>query len=122
MRSSEVDGLKWRYVDFDRRQIMVREALVQGRIESTKTDGSSREIEMNHIIFEALLSQKTATAHMSEFVFCMRTGHPLINRNVSGRVWYPTLRNLGLRPRRPDQSRPHKTQNPIVQNQRLAVR
>jgi integrase len=105
MRSSEIDGLKWRYVDFDRRQIMVREALVQGHLEPTKTDGSSREIEMNHLVFEALQRQRAATAHLSEFVFCMRTGNPLINRNVTGRVWYPTLRNLGLHARRPYQTR-----------------
>jgi integrase len=105
MRSSEIDGLKWRYVDFDRRQIMVREALVQGRIEPTKTDGSSRDIEMNHLVFEALSRQREVSAKFSEFVFCMRTGNPLINRNVTGRVWYPTLANLGLRPRRPYQTR-----------------
>jgi integrase len=105
MRSSEIDGLKWRYVDFDRRQIMVREALVQGRIEPTKTDGSSRDIEMNHLVFEALHRQREVSAKFSEFVFCMRTGNPLINRNVTGRVWYPTLANLGFRPRRPYQTR-----------------
>jgi integrase len=105
MRSSEIDGLKWRYVDFDRRHIMVREALVQGRIEPTKTDGSSRDIAMNHLVFEALRRQREVSANISEFVFCMRTGNPLINRNVTGRVWYPTLSNLGLRPRRPYQTR-----------------
>lgn len=40
MRSGEVNGLKWKHVDFDRRQILVRETFVNGRSEYTKTDGS----------------------------------------------------------------------------------
>jgi integrase len=105
LRSSEVDGLKWQYVDFDKRQILVREALVQGQMETTKTDGSMREIAMNHLVYEALRSQREITAKLSDYVFCMRSGNPFINRNVTSRIWYPTLRYLGLRPRRPYQTR-----------------
>jgi integrase len=105
LRSSEVDGLKWQYIDLDKRQILVREALVQGRIETTKTDGSMREIAMNHLVYEALVNQRELTAKLSDYVFCMRSGNPLINRNVTSRIWYPTLRFLGLRPRRPYQTR-----------------
>ena len=105
MRSSEIDGLKWRYVDFDRRQILIREALVQSRIEKTKTDGSSRTIDMSQPVYDALLAHRQVTGELSDFVFCMRTGNPLINRNVTGRIWYPTLDLLGLRRRRPYQTR-----------------
>jgi integrase len=105
LRSSEVDGLKWQYVDLDKRQILVREALVQGRVETTKTDGSMREIAMNHLVYDALISQRDVTAKLSDYVFCMRSGNPFINRNVTSRIWYPTLRYLGLRPRRPYQTR-----------------
>ena len=105
LRSSEVDGLKWQYVDFDKRQILVREALVQGRVETTKTNGSMREIAMNHLVYEALLAQREVTVTLSEYAFCMRSGNPFINRNVTSRIWYPTLRYLGLRPRRPYQTR-----------------
>jgi integrase len=105
LRSSEVDGLKWQYIDLDKHQILVREALVQGRVETTKTDGSMREIAMNHLVFEALTSQRKVTAKLSDYVFCMRSGNPFINRNVTNRIWYPTLRNLGLRLRRPYQTR-----------------
>jgi hypothetical protein len=37
MRAGEVNGLHWRYVDIDRRLILVRETLVQGRVGYTKT-------------------------------------------------------------------------------------
>ncbi len=36
MRTSESDGLKWKYVDFDRRIILVRETNVNGFMENDK--------------------------------------------------------------------------------------
>ena len=105
LRSSEVDGLLWKYVDFNRRQILVREALVNGRMERTKTDGSEREIAMNSLVLDALQRQHDATGKLGGYVFCSRKGNPFINRNVTNRVWYPTLSSLGLTPRRPYQTR-----------------
>ena len=105
LRSSEVDGLKWQYVDFERRQILVREALVQGRMVPTKTDGSMRDIDMNSLVFDALKKHRKDTAHRSDFVFCSNTNQPLANRNVTRRVWYPMLQALGLKARRPYQTR-----------------
>lgn len=105
LRSSEVDGLKWQYVDFDRRQILVREALVQGRMVATKTDGSMRDVDVNSLVFEALVKHHKVTSGRSEFVFCSRTGRPYANRNVTRRVWYPLLKRQGLKPRRPYQTR-----------------
>ena len=104
LRSSEVDGLQWKYVDFDRRQILVRQALVQGKLTDTKTDGSSREIDMSQIVYESLQDWKRKTGD-SPFVFSTRSGQPLNNRNVTQRVWYPLLRHLGLNLRRPYQTR-----------------
>lgn len=40
-----------------------------------------------------------------DFVFCTRTGGPLNHNNITKRVWYPLLRHLGLRKRRPYQTR-----------------
>lgn len=105
LRSSEVDGLKWQYVDFERRQILVREALVQGRMVPTKTDGSMRDIDMNSLVFEALKKRRREMSDFSDYVFCSRSGHPLANRNVTRRVWYPLLQELELKPRRPYQTR-----------------
>jgi len=104
MRTGEIDGLQWDHVDFSRRQILVRQALVQGRLEYTKNDGSFRTIEMSQMVFDALTEQKRATGKEA-FVFCTRTGGPLSHNNVTKRVWYPLLRHLGLRKRRPYQTR-----------------
>ena len=52
MRTSEIDGLKWRYVDFNLRTVSVRETWVHGRVETAKTLGSTRDIQMSSIIFQ----------------------------------------------------------------------
>jgi integrase len=105
MRTGEIDGLKWKYVDFERRLILVRETLVAGREEYTKTDHSQRDIQMSQVVFDALKEQARATRHLSEYVFCNRNGKPLDHKNVTARVWYPLLRHLGLAKRRPYQTR-----------------
>jgi integrase len=105
MRTGEVHGLKWKYVDFDLRIIRVRETFVLGEDEYTKTDGSQRDIQMSQPVFDALKSQFEATSSVSDYVFCNLTGQPLDNKNFSDRVWYPLLRNLGLAKRRPYQMR-----------------
>ena len=105
LRSSEVDGLKWKFVDFDRRLILIRETLVYGRTEFAKTDGSEREIEINSAVLEALKSQLKLTGPLGGYVFCNAAGAPLENRNVTNRVWYPTLDILGIPRRKPYQTR-----------------
>lgn len=104
MRNGEIDGLQWEHVDFNRRQILVRQALVNGELNYTKNDGSFRTIEMPQMVVDALKNQKGATGNEA-FVFCTRIGSPLSHKNVTKRVWYPLLRHLGLRKRRPYQTR-----------------
>ncbi len=105
MRTGEVHGVKWKYVDFERRLILVRETFVLGEDEYTKTDGSQRDIQMSQPVYEALLAQHEATGALSEYVFCNMLGAPLDNKNFSDRVWYPLLRYLDLEERRPYQMR-----------------
>lgn len=105
MRTGEAHGLKWKYVDFANRLILVRETFVLGEDEYTKTDGSQREIRMNQVVFEALQRQHAATSKLSDYVFCNREGEPLDNTNFTNRVWKPLLRHLGLKARRAYQMR-----------------
>lgn len=105
MRTGEINGLQWRYVDFAQHQILVREALVRGRLDYTKTDGSQRDITMSQPVFEALKAQLLTTGKLSKFVFCNRDGAPIDLDNFTNRVWYPLLRHLDLDKRRPYQTR-----------------
>lgn len=104
MRTGEINGLKWHYVDFENRLILVRECLLNGRTEHTKNDGSYREIQMSQPVFDALQNQELVTGDY-DYVFANRNGQPLDNNNVAKRVWHPLLRHLGLESRSPYQSR-----------------
>lgn len=105
MRTSEIDGLKWECINFDRREISIRGALVNGEMGPTKTLGSQRDIAMSQLVYDALLEQKARTFGKSEFVFCNSQGNPMEYRNVNRRVWKPTLALLGLKHRRAYQTR-----------------
>ena len=59
---------------------------------------------MSQLVYDALKEQQKATGNM-DFVFCTRSGTPLSHNNVTKRVWYPLLAHLGLRKRRPYQTR-----------------
>lgn len=105
MRTSEIDGLKWQYVDMDRREILIRETLVKGEVETTKTHGSARVIQMSLPVYQALKKQQTVSHHVSDYVFCTSKGTAYNYSNIATRIWYPTLKKLGIKRRRPYQTR-----------------
>lgn len=106
MRTGEVDGLKWKYVDFERQLILVRETIVLGVVEEdAKTIESVRDIQMSQVVFDALKRQLARSGRLKGFVFCNSTGHALDHNNITKRIWYPLLRHLGLKKRRPYQTR-----------------
>lgn len=105
MRTGEIDGLKWKYVDFEHRIIKVRETIVLGDEDYTKNDSSQRDIDMSEAVFMALKSQFKSTGNVSDFVFCNAKGQALDHNNITKRVWYPLLARLGIEKRRPYQSR-----------------
>ena len=105
MRTGEVHGLKWKYIDFERRLILVRESIVLGKEDELKTDSSTRDIQMSQIVFDALKSQFEAVGKTSAYVFSNRLAQPLDNKNFINRVWSPLLRHLGLAHRKAYQMR-----------------
>lgn len=104
MRTAEIDGLKWKYVDFKNKKILVRETWQNRQWVSPKTESSIRDIDMLKIVETALLNQRQITGD-KELVFCTKTGKPLDHNNVSKRIWYPTLKKAGLIERNPYQTR-----------------
>lgn len=106
MRTGEIHGLKWKYIDFAKRQILIRETIVLNEMEDeAKTVLSMREIAMSDLVYQALLRQREVTQPHSEFVFCNSHALPLNLNNVTNRVWYPLLRYLNLDLRRPYMTR-----------------
>ncbi len=105
MRSGEVNGLQWKYIDFERRLILIRETLVLGESDYTKTDGSQRDIQMSSMVYSAMRRQEKATRSLSQYVFCNREGNPIDNKNFVERIWKPLLNHVALSLRRPYQMR-----------------
>jgi integrase len=105
VRTGEAHGLKWKYVDFEHRLILIRETFVLGEDDETKTEGSMRDIQMSQPVYEALKRQHAAMSKLGDYVFCNREGQPIDNKNFSDRIWYPLLRHLDYAPRRPYQMR-----------------
>jgi integrase len=68
MRTGEIHGLKWRYIDFDKRLILIRECWLKGEETYTKTDGSQRDIQMSQRVFDALKDQYEVTKNC-DYVF-----------------------------------------------------
>lgn len=104
IRTAEIDGLKWEYVNFDRNEITIHETLVDGNTETPKTLASYRNIQLSSVVVDALKDQYKATGK-NTYVFCNTNNNPLDHRNITKRVWYPTLIELGLKKRRPYQTR-----------------
>lgn len=105
MRSGEAHGLRWKHIDFNRRQILVRETYQNGRVEYTKTDGSQREIDMSGPVFDALKAHCPPNVDLESYVFRTKNGQPIDNKNFNNRVWKPLIRHLGFKARRPYQMR-----------------
>ena len=104
MRSGEINGLKWRYVDFEANEILIRETWSKGRLEYTKTDSSQRNIRMSKPVRDALLKQQAGTGQFA-FVFCNKRGQPIDVNNFTSRIWYPLLDLLNIQRRRPYETR-----------------
>ncbi len=106
MRTGEINGLKWKYVDFDHEVIKVREVFSAGEAEeNAKTESSIRDIPMLPMVKEALEQQWEDRDPDVDYVFCSRGGHPIDAHNFANRIWYPLLRYLELEKRRPYQTR-----------------
>jgi len=104
LRTAEIDGLQWQHVDLKRKQILIRQALVEGELVYTKNDGSFRTVDMSSLVYDALVEQQKATGG-KDFVFRNSVDAPLRHNDVTKKVWHPLLRHLGLKPRRPYQTR-----------------
>ncbi|MEJ5209548.1 site-specific integrase [Denitratimonas sp. CY0512] len=105
MRTGEVNGLEWKHIDFDQDLILVRQTIVKGKLENTKTDGSMRDIPMVPAIRAALLEQRKLVPEDCPWVFAQRNGEPISLVNFTNRIWHPLLRHVGLTRRRPYQTR-----------------
>jgi integrase len=105
MRTGEIDGLGWEHVDWINKKLRVRRSLYRGQFVPPKTPSSVRDIDILPPVEEVLRAQLQITGEKGSSVFCNRAGRPLDHNLITKRVWYPTLKRLGLRARTPYQTR-----------------
>lgn len=107
MRTSESVGLRWQSIDWRSKTALVHEAIVRGkRKANTKTD-RPRTVRLNTEALAALKAQKDLTFLASDAVFHdPKTGKPWADERAFRRsYWEPTLKALGIRYRRPYNTR-----------------
>ncbi|MCZ8167195.1 DUF3596 domain-containing protein [Silanimonas sp.] len=106
MRTGEINGLKWKHIDLERRLILVRESVVNGEEnDGVKNDTSVRDIEMLPMVWEAIQNRLKVKRADCPWVFSTMDGSAINANNFCNRLWYPLLRYLDLEKRRPYQTR-----------------
>jgi integrase len=80
---SEVLGLRWSDVDFQKKQIQIRRTFDQGRFSTPKTKGSARRIDLAPTLIRELASRKLKSGEKEEdLVFPNEAGQPLNYSNM----------------------------------------
>lgn len=113
MRTGEAIGLDWRDVDFRDKSVLVKQAFVIDEITDTKTS-MERTVHLNSRALAAIKRQKAWTFLMQpqddtdawRVFHDPGTGKPwAYEQNARKRYWKPTLTALGIRYRRPYNTR-----------------
>lgn len=105
LRTGELHGLQWRYVDFEHRKLLIRETVVNRVRQTPKTAASVRDVDMSPWVVAALQRQYGVTGQYGDLVFRTKLGASVDLHNITNRIWYPLLARLGLARRRPYQTR-----------------
>jgi integrase len=107
VRTSEAIGLRWRRIDFDRREILINESMPKDRTgngykrirKGTKT-ANSRYLNMNDDLCSLLLSIRPATCLPDDLVFKSAKGC-VIDAGNFREDWKEVLLSLGIEYRKP---------------------
>ena len=87
MRPSEVAGLNWSNVDFDKNILSVREAAPYGKLGDTKTERSKRDLTIIATVLDLLRTwHKACDSVTSGLLFTNGNGDP-VNHNAYARRW-----------------------------------
>lgn len=107
LRTGEALGLQWGSIDAKRRHMIVAEALVRGEHKDSTKTSKARTVDLNSRALAAILRQKPRTYLAGRHVFLNhRTGEPYSSeKQFNDQTWKPALKALGIRYRRPYNTR-----------------
>lgn len=106
VRTGESFGLRWKDVDLVSEQMTIHESIVAGEEKTSTKTMRSRTVALNSRALAALKAQKQHTFLIGEHVF----HDPRDNAHWTGEpkfrwYWVPTLKRLGVRHRKPYNTR-----------------
>lgn len=107
LRTSEMIGLCWSDIDWNRGTVRIRRAWVMGKMKAPKTDSGVREVTLVAPALAALKAQRAHTLLAGEFVFhdpktAARWGS---DQSIRAGSWQRALKKAGVRYRYPYQMR-----------------
>ena len=107
MRTSELIGLEWGDIDWNRGVARVRRASVRKQIKVPKTAAGERDVKLLPGALDALEGQKQFSLLQAGRVFLNpRTGNPWeTDAQIRRTAWQPAVRKAGIRERNPYQTR-----------------
>lgn len=92
MRRGELLGLEWPSINFKRRQISVRQAMIEGEVSSTKNN-RIRHIPIANDLFDVLFQRR----RVNGFVFSPESGTPI--RETTANKWLnKACKKAGVKP------------------------
>jgi integrase len=98
LRRGELFALRWKYVDFADRSIIVAESIYLGRTSAPKTKASRRKVFLDGVVLDSLACLRTPQVQPDDLVFHSERGTPLNPYNVLSRVIHPACKRAGLQP------------------------
>ncbi len=105
LRTSELFGLQWTDVNWDKVEVHVQRAVVEGQLKETKTQSSDRHVVLLPAAYEALSSQKQFS-NGGDYIFVRPENKGrFIHYEHLDRPWKQILKRANLRYRNPYQSR-----------------
>lgn len=112
LRTSELIGLRWRDIDWNREEVRVNRAVTRAARsakaeESTKTRAGRRDVKLLAPALAALVAQKpySLLLEAGDVFLNPRTGKPWSGDQVIRAAWVRILRRAGVRYRNPYQTR-----------------
>lgn len=98
MRTGELIGLKWKDIDFKKREISISRTIGRGIEGTPKTMSSYRTIPILDSLYPYLVNQYTWTSKDNTFVFLNDKGnHYFDSKNIRAGLWTKVLKHSGVK-------------------------
>ncbi|HLO51138.1 MAG TPA: site-specific integrase [Kamptonema sp.] len=107
VRTGEAVGIAWKHIDFEKKEIRIRQAIVRERgkykkiKKKPKTLQSDRILKMSDRIYSLLLSMKPEPFNPNDLIFKTVKGCIIDHGNFRADYWEPALQKLKIQYRKP---------------------